>query len=145
MDIGFTVAADLVELKLSGSQAIAQQHFEPGEEVFHQGDLGDRMYIIVNGNAEVVRVENGIERSLARLGPGEYFGEMALLKQSTRGATVRCIAPMDALSLPKREFSMLAAYLPQVRASLEAVMDQRARANTQAFAAVDTNLSRSAD
>jgi len=52
---------------------------------------------------------------------------------------------MDALSLPKREFSMLAAYLPQVRASLEAVMDQRARANTQALQRFDTNLSRSAD
>jgi NADH:ubiquinone reductase (H+-translocating) len=130
----------LVELKLAGSQGISQQHFEPGEEVFHQGDLGDRMYIIVNGQAEAVRVEDGIERSLAKLGPGEYFGEMALLKQSTRGATVRCIAPMDALSLPKREFSMLAAYLPQVRESLEAVMDQRARANAQAFAEVHTNL-----
>jgi voltage-gated potassium channel len=98
------------------------------------------MYITVNGNGEVVRVEGGIERPLARLGPGEYFGEMALLKQSTRGATVRCTAPMDALSLPKREFSMLAAYLPQVRESLESVMDQRARANAQASAAVDTNL-----
>ena len=137
--------ADLVELKLSGSQGIAQQHFEPGEEVFHQGDLGDRMYIIVNGNAEVVRVDDGIERSLARLGPGEYFGEMALLKQSTRGATVRCIAPMDALSLPKREFSILAAYLPEVRESLEAVTEQRARANAQASAAVETSLSGGAD
>lgn len=133
--------ADLVELKLSGSQGIAQQHFEPGEEVFRQGDLGDRMYIIVNGNAEVVRVDDGIERSLARLGPGEYFGEMALLKQSARGATVRCVAPMDALSLPKREFNMLAAYLPQVRESLEAVVEQRVRANAQASAAVETSLS----
>ena len=122
-----------------------RQSFEPGEEVFHQGDLGDRMYVIVNGNAEVVRIENGIERSLARLGPGEYFGEMALLRQSTRGATVRCTAPMDALSLPKREFSMLAAYLPQVRESLEAVTEQRARANAQAYAAVDTSLRRGAD
>jgi len=123
--------ADLIELKLSGSQGITQQHFEPGEEVFHQGDLGDRMYIIVNGHAEVVRDDDGIERRLAKIGPGEYFGEMALLKQSTRGATVRCVAPMDALSLPKREFSMLAAYLPQVRESLEAVMEQRAQANAR--------------
>jgi len=123
--------ADLIELKLSGSQGITQQHFEPGEEVFHQGDLGDRMYIIVNGQAEVVRDDAGIERRLAKIGAGEYFGEMALLKQSTRGATVRCVAPMDALSLPKREFSMLAAYLPQVRESLEAVMELRSQANAR--------------
>jgi len=65
------------------------------------------------------------------LGAGEYFGEMALLSQSARGATVRCTAPMDALSLPKREFSMLAAYLPKVRETLEGVMEKRTRANAQ--------------
>jgi NADH dehydrogenase len=123
--------ADLIELKFSGSNGIVQEHFEPGEEVFHQDDLGDRLYIIVNGRAEVVRTENGMETLLARLGPGEYFGEMALLKKGARGATVRCLAPMDALSVPKREFGMLTAYLPQVRESLEAVMDQRARTSSQ--------------
>ncbi|HZM87033.1 MAG TPA: FAD-dependent oxidoreductase [Blastocatellia bacterium] len=123
--------AELVELKLTGSMGITQEHFEPGEEVFHQGDLGDRIYIIVNGEAEVVREDGDLEIILAKLGSGEYFGEMALLKQSTRGATVRCTAPMDTLSLPKREFSMLAAYLPQMRETLESVMEQRTRANAQ--------------
>lgn len=123
--------AELVELKLTGSMGITQEHFEPGEEVFHQGDLGDRIYIIVSGQAEVVHERGDMEVLLARLGAGEYFGEMALLKQTTRGATVRCTAPMDTLSLPKREFSMLAAYLPQVRETLERVMEQRARSNAQ--------------
>src|SRR5262249_37250533 len=45
---------ELVELKLTGGAAVAQEHFEPGEEVFCQGDLGDRIYIIVNGRAEVL-------------------------------------------------------------------------------------------
>jgi NADH dehydrogenase len=123
--------AELVELKLSGSQGITQEHFEPGEEVFHQGDLGDRIYIIVSGNAEVIHEAGGVERVLAKLGPGEYFGEMALLKQTTRSATVRCLAPMNVLSLAKREFNVLAAYLPQVRESLETVMKERTRANAQ--------------
>jgi len=123
--------AELVELKLTGSMGITQEHFEPGEEVFHEGDLGDRIYIIVSGQAEVFRDNAGSEAVLARLGAGEYFGEMALLRQSTRGATVRCTAPMDTLSLPKREFSMLAAYLPQVRETLEGVMAQRAQSNSQ--------------
>jgi len=123
--------AELVELKLTGSMGITQEHFEPGEEVFHQGDLGDRIYIIVNGQAEVVRDDGDMEVMLARLGAGEYFGEMALLKKTNRGATVRCTAPMDTLSLPKREFSMLSAYLPQMRETLEAVMEERARSNAQ--------------
>jgi NADH dehydrogenase len=121
--------ADLVELKLSGSQGITQEHFEPGEEIFHQGDLGDRIYILISGRAEVSRLENGLEQRLAEIGPGEYFGEMALLRQTTRGATVRCIAPMNVVSLAKREFSVLAAYLPQVRESLETVMQERSTSN----------------
>jgi NADH dehydrogenase len=123
--------AELVELKLTGSMGITQEHFEPGEEVFHQGDVGDRIYIIVNGQAEVVREDGDMEVMLARLGAGEYFGEMALLKQSSRSATVRCTSPMDTLSLPKREFSMLAAYLPRMRETLEGVMEQRSRMNAK--------------
>ena len=117
--------AELVELKLTGSMGMTQEHFEPGEEVFHQGDIGDRIYIIVSGEAEVVHESGDEQRVLARLGAGEYFGEMALLKQSTRGATVRCCAPMNTLSLPKREFSMLAAYVPQLRETLEDRLDPR--------------------
>lgn len=123
--------AELVELKLAGSMGITQEHFEPGEDVFHQGDLGDRIYIIVSGQAEVVREDGNGEALLARLGAGEYFGEMALLRQSTRGATVRCTSPMNTLSLPKREFGMLAAYLPRMRETLEGVMEQRAQSNSQ--------------
>lgn len=70
---------------------------------------------------------------LAELGAGEYFGEMALLKQATRGATVRCIAPMNTMmnttSLPEREFGLLTAYLPQVRETLENVMEKRRQEN----------------
>jgi NADH dehydrogenase len=121
--------AELVELKLSRTMSLAQEHFEPGEDVFQQGDLGDRIYIIVNGQAEVVRQEGDQEMTLARLGQGEYFGEMALLRKTTRSATVRCTSPMDTLSLPRREFSLLTSYLPDLRESLVEVMEKRTRDN----------------
>ncbi|MGH7898590.1 MAG: cyclic nucleotide-binding domain-containing protein, partial [Candidatus Binatia bacterium] len=123
---------ELVELKLSGSMGVTQEHFEPGQEIFHQGDLGDRMYIILDGQAEVVREENGREVMLAELGAGEYFGEMALLSQTTRGATVRCRSAMNALSLPKGEFGVLAAHMPELRRSLDDLMTRRTEANTRA-------------
>ena len=87
--------------------------------------------MIVSGQAEVVREADGAETILAQLGPGEYFGEMALLKQTTRGATVRCTAPMNTICLPKREFGLLTAYLPQVRQTLENVMEHRQQDNTR--------------
>ena len=116
---------DLVQLKLTNTTGISHEHFEPGEEVFRQGDIGDRIYIIASGHAEVARGENGLEAVLARLGPGEYFGEMALLNRTTRNATVRCLEPLDVLSIHKREFSVLAANLPAMRESFERVMEQR--------------------
>jgi NADH dehydrogenase len=119
------LAPELVQLKLGGSGGVHQEHFEPGQEVFRQGDLGDRVYVILSGAAEVWREADGRVRPLARLGPGDWFGEMALLNQTTRGATVRCVEAMDALSLPKRDFTVLAANLPELRASFEKVMDAR--------------------
>ena len=116
---------DLVQLKLDQSTGIAHEHFEPGQEVFRQGDLGDRLYIIARGQADVLRQENGNEFVLARLGSGEYFGEMALLNHTTRNATVRCVEPLDVLSIHKREFGVLAANLPAMRESFEQVMKQR--------------------
>lgn len=119
---------ELVQLRLTNSTGVAHEHFEPGQEVFRQGDLGDRIYIIAQGEAEVIRQDRGRELTLAQLGPGEYFGEMALLNQTTRNATVRCVTPLDVLSIHKREFSVLAANLPAMRSSFEQVMVQRRQA-----------------
>lgn len=113
---------ELVQLKLDTSAGVVQEHFEPGQEIFHQGDVGDRVYIILNGSVEIVRGD----RRVAVLGHGEFFGETALLRQATRNATVRCIEPLDVLAMPKREFSVLSANLPELRRSFEQKSEQRA-------------------
>jgi hypothetical protein len=56
---------------------------------------------------------------------------MALLNQTTRGATVRCTEPMNTLSLSKREFSVLASSLPELRKNFNQVMEQRTKANSE--------------
>jgi NADH dehydrogenase len=117
--------AEIVQLQLGSSSGIGQEHFEPGQDVFRQGDLGDRIYIILSGEADVIREDDGLERTLARLKAGEYFGEMALLNKTTRTATVRCVSSMDALSLPKHEFTALAANLPELRAAFDSVAATR--------------------
>ncbi len=50
-----------------------------------------------------------------------------LLQQATRNATVRCVEPLDVLALPKREFAVLAAHLPDMRRNFETLAAQRAR------------------
>ena len=127
---------ELVQLKLDNSMGVAHEHYEPGQEIFRQGDLGDRIYIISRGKAEVLRENDGRTISLAFLGPGEYFGEMALLNQTTRNATVRCLESLDVLSVHKREFSVLAANLPALRESFEQVVSQRRQATESMLAQV---------
>jgi NADH dehydrogenase len=119
------IPPELVQMKLASSQGITQSHFEPGEPVFHQGDLGDSLYIILKGEAEVLREDNGVERVLARLHGGQFFGEMALMNQKTRNATVKCVTPLDVLVLRKGDFRALVSNLPDFRASFESVLKQR--------------------
>lgn len=113
--------AELVQLRLGSSVGVTQEHFEPGQEVFHEGDVGDRVYIILSGKADVLRGDD----KLATLARGDYFGEMALLQMATRNATVRCAEPMDVLALPKREFNVLSANLPELRRSFEKKSTER--------------------
>lgn len=119
---------ELVQLKLGGTRGIDREHFEPNQEVFREGDLGDRMYIILTGRVEVVRLRDGEEDRIAELGPGESFGEMALLNKTTRTATVRCVEATDALSLPKGDFAALTTNIPDMRRSFEGLMESRATA-----------------
>jgi NADH dehydrogenase len=116
---------DIVQLKIEHGQGIVEEHYEPGQTVFNEKDLGDRLYIVVKGRCEVVRSENGVEQKLSELGPGECFGEMALLNRTTRAATVRVIEPLDVLSIPKPDLTALVGHLPALRASLEELMAER--------------------
>lgn len=118
--------AELVQLNLATQAGLGHEHFEPGQTVFREGDLGDRVYILLSGAAEVVRGAGAGETVLAQLKAGEYFGEMALLNRAPRNATVRCVSPMDTLSLPKNEFGALAANLPELRGAFERRMAERA-------------------
>jgi len=120
---------ELVQLRLGGTAGASHQRFEAGETVFRQGDLGDRIYIVLAGQAQVVREQAGKEEVLARVGPGEFFGEMALLSSAPRNASVRCLEATTVLGIPKREFGLLAANLPGLKATFEDVM--RMRAGTQ--------------
>jgi CRP-like cAMP-binding protein len=124
-----------VQLKLDHGQGAVQEHYEPGETVFNQGDLGDRLYIIIDGRCEVVHTEGVVERRVCEFGPGEYFGEMALLNQTTRSATVRAIERLNVLSLSKREFKLLATHLPAIGKELQGVMEKRLQEPKQAITA----------
>ena len=103
---------ELSQTKVSSESVIRHQHFEPGDMIFRQGDLGDSVYVIEEGECDVFREQNGEQNLLATLGRGEYFGEMALLSDRTRNATIRARTAMRVLIIPKADFNKLRQSVP---------------------------------
>jgi NADH dehydrogenase len=103
---------DLVQVRDIRESSFARQHFEPGDFVFLQGELGDSVYVIERGECEVFREQEGKAEHLAILHADDYFGEMAVLSDSTRNATVLVRTPMDVLIIPKAEFQLLKSSVP---------------------------------
>lgn len=119
------IPIEAVQLKIAPSQGIAQLHFEPGEIIFNEGDIGDYLYIIVDGEVEVYQMRDGQKNTVCTLGPGSYFGEMALLNQRTRSATVACTKPTNVLALRKSDFGMLISNFSALREQIHATEEER--------------------
>jgi MFS family permease len=79
---------------------VGHAEFAAGQAVFHQGDGGDRYYVIVDGEADVIA--DG--RLIRTMGPGEGFGEIALLHATVRTATVCARTPLRLQTLDRRHF-----------------------------------------
>jgi CRP-like cAMP-binding protein len=68
-----------------------------GETVFNEGDIGNSFYVLISGEVTVEKRRDGKVVSLAKLGAGECFGEMALVGNEVRSATVRALSDMVAM------------------------------------------------
>lgn len=78
--------------------------YRDGEVIVRQGEVGNCMYVIQRGQAEVLLKNEDQEVCVAVLGDGDVFGEMALFDQEVRSATVRARGELWALTLEKRTF-----------------------------------------
>lgn len=126
--LSFILPRDVVQLNVSPSESISREHFEAGEVVFRQGDLGDRVYVIIDGEVEVIHEDaDGHAAVLATLKQGDCFGEIALIKNAPRGATVRTVTRVNALSLHQSAFKTLFEHLPLLRESFEHMVATRSR------------------
>ena len=119
------IPPEAVQLKIEPSQGIASLHFEKGEIIFHEGDIGDYLYIITEGEVEVLKHSPGGQQKVATLSKGEYFGEMALVHQKTRSATIRCTKPTDVLALKKSDFGLLVSNFSELHDSFTRTSEER--------------------
>src|SRR5919112_2244986 len=97
-----------------------------GTAVVSQGEVGHRLYIVKDGEAEgVARGDDGEEKELARLSKNYYFGEIALLRDVPRTATVRANGPMELYSLKRKDFQKLLESSERLKSAMTGTSDAR--------------------
>ena len=96
------------------------RRFRRGETVFHQGDPGDALFVMASGSVKVVLPsELGPEPAIvAILGPGEFFGELAILDGAPHSATIVAFEPIETLVLHRDAFLGLIDTDPALRRAL---------------------------
>ncbi|HUT52555.1 MAG TPA: cyclic nucleotide-binding domain-containing protein [bacterium] len=105
-EFAFDADADLYEQR----KQLAEQFgvtVSAGDAVFRQGDRSRIMYIVQEGKVRIYRSAPGIEKTLAIVGPGDFFGEMAMLNNRPRSATAQALTDIRLLAFDKNAFEKL--------------------------------------
>lgn len=125
-----TLFADLEEEELERFSHVAvPRSFPAGTRVFHEGDDSDACYIVKEGSFRVTREHSdGRAITLATLGPGEIFGELAMLDGDQRSASAEALTDGDLLALPANDVRALLARHPEIALKLVAGLVRRLRA-----------------
>jgi len=120
----FPILADLPAAELDQlAAAMSEVEVEPGANVITVDDYGTAIYFIEQGEADVL--PDGDEAT-DTLGPGDTFGEIALLLTGERSATVVARTPMQLLSLSGQDFQRIRAGVPELENSLRRLGAERA-------------------
>jgi len=108
------------------------QVFAPGEIVLKEGDPAERFYMIIKGEAEAThRGPDGSQVVINRFGPGDYFGEIGLLNDAPRRATVRARTSLEVMALDRETFAKLMTSSRATEDEVRRVAAGRAQAASQ--------------
>jgi CRP-like cAMP-binding protein len=108
------------------AQSADEVDVKEGEALAREGEFGKEFFVISEGTAEVTR--DGAQ--IATLGPGDFFGEMALLGDDKRMATVTAASPMQVFVMTRTSFRSIDREMPELHARvIEAIEARRAAAH----------------
>ena len=143
MDMGMSLSERISHLKkiaifeglyvgeLAAIGSIAQEiSYSAGEVVIKEGEWGETMYLIIEGDVTVSKEgkgEKGHSVELDRISTGDYFGEMALFEEAPRSATIRTDAPSHFLVIHKREFTGMVLEYPLIALHICKALSRRIR------------------
>ncbi|HEX5828708.1 MAG TPA: Crp/Fnr family transcriptional regulator [Candidatus Limnocylindrales bacterium] len=96
--------------------SVRTRRYRRGEVIFHQGDPGDALHIILSGRVKISSPsDTGVEAILATLRAGEFFGSLALLDGAPRSASATAVEATETLILPRDRFRQLVNDVPSIR------------------------------
>jgi CRP-like cAMP-binding protein len=126
------ILADLTDVEWTDLlNHMERRKFAQGAEVLRAGDRDRTLYMIASGSVEVVVDSPKGRKTLATIGEGSVFGEMAFFDNSPRSATIVASAPAEVLALQLDRFEQLAAWRPRIAfkllMDLGRVLSQRLR------------------
>lgn len=99
--------------------------YKPGEIIFCEYEPGDSFYLIQSGKVKIVKIFGNIEKTVDILHPGEFFGEMALLEEAPRSATIIANDHCKLLEFNKANFEVLMKGNPQMALKLLRLFTKR--------------------
>lgn len=99
--------------------------FQEGDVIFFEYEPGDRFYLIQSGRVKIVKIMGNIEKLIDILNPGEFFGEMAILEEAPRTATIIALEECSLLEFNKSNFASLVENNPQIGISLLKLFSRR--------------------
>ena len=104
------------------------RQYAAGEVIVKEGELGVRLYVVTLGSVEVVKgLHTDKSARLGILGPGEFFGEMALLDEHRRSASIRALENTECLGLDRWKFLAELRQQPSIAIELLRILAQRLR------------------
>ena len=108
---------DLGHARTNQTERVTRAHYRPGDDIFLEGAPGTHFYVIDSGEVEVLHHDDKGEPNqiVDVLGPGEFFGEMALLDNQPRGVTARARTAVDVMVMGKDVFSRISGSLAPFR------------------------------
>ncbi|MCP4162581.1 MAG: Crp/Fnr family transcriptional regulator [Deltaproteobacteria bacterium] len=106
--------------------------YQPGDIIFCEYEPGDSFYLIQSGQVKIVKIFGNIEKTVDILNPGEFFGEMALLEEAPRSASIIAVEQCKLLEFNKTNFEILMKGNPQMALKLlrlfaKRIYDQKRR------------------
>jgi CRP-like cAMP-binding protein len=119
--------ADLTEDERAEiAHKLSERHLQAGQRLSNEGGAGYFFFVIESGSVDVAHGDDVV----ATLGPGDFFGEAAILSTTRRTATVIATSPLCVLEMFGADLALLDAQLPSVHAAIERAMEERLRGST---------------